>query len=468
MTDDRSNARSRRRFLSTLATATGTAALAGCSGGSGGSGTATESPTRTAEPTTTDVDGMLLGYDVAIDHDTESWDGYDPDWEAPTTEPSPSLTADPLVENLEIPWDLSFAADGTLFVTERVGRIRTFEDGELQTVAEPAEVVDAESVDPGTDESSWWVEGGEGGTLGIAAHPRYPDPPIVYAYYTYLQNPDEDERRNRVVAYDMAAEAPSETETTIVDGIPGGNIHNGGRLEFGPANYLWITTSEGGEGAIAADRSSLGGKVLRVRPDGRPAPDNPDIGGDPRIYTYGHRNPQSVVWLPDGTPATSEHGPAGHDEINRLEAGANYGWPTVRRPSEYLEAPDVHRPMANTLEETWAPSGAVFYTGDAVPSLQNRMLVGGLAGQRLIAATLTPAGAERPPVGDGRVFDGDHTDDAYTATAHSLLTDELGRIRHVEQGPNGELYVVTSNRDGRAGEGFPTERDDVLVRLREE
>jgi len=450
------DARSRRQYLAALG-GIGATALAGCRGESG---TQTEPPDPT--PTTTTAAGptrALDRYDVSLSHERSQLS--DTDWTAPTTSPTDTpLATEPLIEDLEIPWDLSFAADGTLFLTERVGRVLSFVDGSVRTVTEPAAVIDAESSDDG-----WWVTGGEGGTLGVAAHPTYPDPPVVYVYYTTMT--DDDERVNRVVAMDVSAEDPAATESVLVDNIPGSKIHNGGRLTFGPENYLWITTGDAGDGELSADTDSLGGKVLRVTPAGDPAPGNPDLGGDPRVFTYGHRNPQGLAWLLDGTLVASEHGPTGRDELNRLEAGGYYGWPDTRKHAEYLDAdPEVRRPLANTGNTGgWAPSGSLFYTGDAVPSLRNRLLTGGLNGQTLLVTTLTPAGADLPPGADAEVYDADWTDDAYTVTTHSLLADEIGRIRHVEQGPDGGLYLVTSNRDGRAGDGFPREHDDVLARV---
>ncbi|WP_336358547.1 PQQ-dependent sugar dehydrogenase [Haloarcula sp. CGMCC 1.6347] len=447
---------SRRQYLAALAAA-GATALAGCRGESGtqdGSSDPTPTTTTAADPAR-----ALDHYDVSISHERSQ--SPDTDWAAPTASPTDApLATEPLIEDLEIPWDLSFAADGTLFLTERVGRVLSFVDGSVRTVTEPAAVIDAESSDDG-----WWVTGGEGGTLGVAAHPTYPEPPVVYVYYTTTT--DDDERVNRVVAMDVSAEDPAATESVLVDDIPGSKIHNGGRLTFGPENYLWITTGDAGSGELAADTDSLGGKVLRVTPAGDPAPGNPDLGGDPRVFTYGHRNPQGLAWLPDGTVVASEHGPTGRDELNRLVAGGYYGWPDTRKHEEYADAgSEVRRPLANTGNAGgWAPSGSLFYTGDAVPSLRNRLLTGGLKGQKLLATTLTPAGGDLPPGDDAEVYDADWTDDVYTATTHSLLADELGRIRHVEQGPDGGLYLVTSNRDGRAGDGFPRERDDVLARI---
>jgi glucose/arabinose dehydrogenase len=407
-----------------------------------------------------------------LNHTAEEWSRYDSEWESPTNSPlSVSLEPEVLVENLEIPWDIAFASTGELFVTERTGRVHKFDDGELRTVATPDSVIDAEALPPGPDDKefweTWFVEGGEGGMLGIAVHPKYPDASYIYVYFTAET---DDGKRNRVVRCDADAEDTAESEEIIADDIPAGGVHNGGRIAFGPENYLWITTGDAGEGDLAQDTSSPAGSVLRVDAAGDPAPDNPDLPGedaDARIYTYGHRNPQCITWLPDATPVVTEHGPDGHDEVNRLVPGENYGWPEARKGGEYEASSEFKRPLVNT-SESWGPSGGVFYTGDAIPEWRNRLVFGSLIGQRVNVVTLAEESADLPPVGDkGTRFDAAWYDDAYAATAHWTLTDDvLGRVRHVEQGPDGDLYAITSNRDGRPkGETLPRQRDDVLVRL---
>jgi len=392
----------------------------------------------------------------------------DPGWEPPTDSPlDADLQVETLVENLEIPWDITFA-DGRLFLTERTGSVLQFDSGNVAEVTSPTNAINAGSVDPGTDDQPWWVEGGEGGTLGIAAHPSYPDEQYVYVYYTA-----EDPLRNRVVRYDVSASEPAETEEVIVDEIPADNIHNGGRITFGPDDNLWIGTGDAGDGSRSRDLSSLAGKVLRVSPAGEPLETNPDLDGDPRIFTYGHRNVQGIDWTPDGVPIVTEHGPTGRDEIQLLRPGGDCGWNDIRGGPDtdgyesYANHTDVVPPLVNTGSAmSWAPTGATFYTGEDVPALQNRYLVGGLGSQALYAVTLSPPDSELPPPdGDWWRFDEDWLDNTYTATAHRLLEDELGRIRHVTQSPEGDLYAITSNRDGRASGSFPRDNDDVLVRL---
>ncbi|WP_459192519.1 PQQ-dependent sugar dehydrogenase [Halosimplex sp. J119] len=473
--------RSRRRFLA--ATAAGVAGLAGCStetatpsdgGGGDGDGDGSTGSNGSTGSEGTNGDGTTAEETPTasvVGRSIEEWDGYDPEWEAPTTSPlDASLGTEVLVENLEVPWDIAFTPDGDMFVTERVGRVLRFDGDEVQTVAEPADAIDAGSIEPGSDKRPWWVDGGEGGTLGIAVHPTYPDPSRIYVYYTY----NDGEKYNKVSAFDVDSEEPGTPVDTVVNEIPADSYHNGGRITFGPQNYLWVTCGDGGQPEIVQDTGTLAGKILRVTPEGEPAPDNPDLGdgADPRVFTYGHRNPQGVVWLPDGTPVASEHGPTGRDEINRLEAGANYGWAEkgarVREREQYLDS-DVHSPLFNTGGQSFAPTGSLFYTGDEVPALQNRMITGGLISQQLVITTLTPQDGELPPAEDAHAqVTADWSDDAYVATVHRAMQDELGRIRHVEQSPDGDIYVITSNRDGRAKGEFPTERDDVLVRLMQE
>lgn len=381
--------------------------------------------------------------------------------------PSPldaTFDVEPVIEGLEVPWDLEFASDGTCFISERVGRISRYEAGELEAVTEPDAVIDhATSVDDPED-NDWWGGGSEGGLLGIALHPNYSDVPVLYAFYTYRAG-DED-YRNRLVFYDLEND---NEETVVVDDIPGHRIiHNGSRLAFGPRKYLWVTTGDSGEEALSADPNSLAGKVLRLEPDGTAPDDNPDVG-DPRVYSYGHRNPQTITFLPDGTPIVTEHGPSARDEVSALEAGGDHGWPTVRSGGDddeydrYEDADGVTPPIVNTGPSTlWAPSGGVFYTGDAVPELRNRLLVGGLGSQTLRSVTIYQGQA--PDIGGTR-YDDDWLHPDYEAVAHGLFEDELGRIRHVEQGPDGALYAITSNRDGRANGPFPTPADDRLLRI---
>lgn len=386
----------------------------------------------------------------------------DPTWEAPTGSP---LDADvrevTAVRDLDVPWDLTFAG-GDAFLTERTGDVRRFDAAALAT-AEGLDSDDATTVLAAADLPDR-TGPGEGGTLGVATHPAYPEPRDIFVYYTAA-----DDLRNRVVRYDLDAGEL----TTVVDDIPASRWHNGGRITVGPDDRLWICTGDAQEkAAIAQDPASLGGAVLRVELDGSAPDDNPDFGddGDPRTYTLGHRNPQGLGFTPDGEPLVTEHGPQGLDEVSALRPGANYGWDVARggpwnvQYDDYGDHEAFRPPLVNSgSTTTWAPSGATVYTGDAIPAWRNRLFVAGLRSETLFCVTLTHEGDG--PDGGTR-FDDDWLDDRYVATVHRLYEGEYGRLRHVQSGPDGDLYLLTSNRDGRTGGEFPTGDDDRVVRLR--
>jgi len=185
------NASSRRRFFVSLGVAA-SASVAGCTGDSA--------------PDPTEPSAVESPYDLSVRHDIDAWDRYDPDWQPPETAPTEAtIGTETIVENLEVPWDMEFAANGDFFVSERVGRISRYEAGELASVTEAEGVIDhADSLAEGGFD--WWGGGSEGGLLGIALHPNYPDVPVLYAFYTYEAGGDE--YRNRLVYYDL------ETTTT--------------------------------------------------------------------------------------------------------------------------------------------------------------------------------------------------------------------------------------------------------------
>lgn len=364
-----------------------------------------------------------------------------------------------LVVNLDVPWDLAFTSTGELFVTERTGTLLRFETEDVLAVADD-EVgpLDATSV-PETDR----YRGLGDHLLGVTPHPDFPDPSLLYVYSTIT---DGEESYNRVLRYDPRAEEPEATIEVLVDRLEG-DYTIGGRLEFGPEGDLWVPIGTKTED-VAQDPAVLGGSVLRLAPDGTPAAANPSLGADadPRTFTYGHRNPQGIAWLPNGVPLVTDHGPTGRDEINRLSPGANYGWPRAQDESGYVDRPEYERPLLNTgPDETWAPSGCVLYTGDAVPEWRSRLLVATLQRRDLAIVTLRPPDADQPPLdGESTRYDMEWLDETYTATAHHVLEDEFGRLRNVAQAPDGTVLASSSNRDGLADED-PRDEDDVLVRL---
>ncbi|WP_331236057.1 PQQ-dependent sugar dehydrogenase [Natronorarus salvus] len=414
--------------------------------------------------------GLLLGLGASSVALSGCLDGV-PSANVPGDDAGDDASFDVLVRNLEIPWDVTAVSTGELFLTERTGRVLRLDGDELSALAEPDDAIDAEALDPGAEDAPWWVEGGEGGTLGVAADPRYPEPAFVYVYYT------SEEGVNRVVRFDVDAEDVEGSREVIVDGIPAETTHNGGRIAFGPDDRLWICTGDAERLDETRDPASLAGKVLRVTAEGGPAEGNPDLGSgaDPRVYTLGHRNPQGIDWLPDGTPVIAEHGPGARDEVNVLIPGGDYGWPDARGPpgdeqeGPYDEFEGVVPPLVNTgPRTTWAPSGLCYYGESAIPEWEGKLLVAGLRSQRLNVVAV--AESDDPPEIEGEDatrYDEEWYYEGYTAASYSALAGALGRIRHVEAGPEGELYAITSNRDGRTDEDdpFPTDRDDVLVRL---
>ena len=329
-----------------------------------------------------------------------------------------------IAENLEIPWEIAFAPDGRIFFTERVGNLRVIENGQLNP--EPVTSID--------------VGAGEGGLLGLALDPSFEQNHFLYLYYTYSEFPFT---YNKVVRYTEKDNVLAD-EIILVDKIPGAAWHDGGRLKFGPDEKLYITTGEAGNADSAQDLNSLGGKILRVNPDGSVPSDNPFA--DSIIFSYGHRNPQGIDWDPvTGKLVSSEHGPSGergfaHDEINVIESGKNYGWPKVIGGEHN---PDFVDPILHTGDDTWAPSGATFYDSDNIPEWENKYFVATLRGSHLRMLDL-------------------NIEENQVISSEALFSNTFGRLRDASMGPDGNLYLLTSNRDGR---GSPAENDDRILRI---
>ena len=345
----------------------------------------------------------------------------------------------PWVENLEVPWSLVFLPDGRALVSERPGRIRLIRDGRLKEkpYAELASTAGEAGIMAALTR---FVVGGEGGLMGLAIHPRFPNPPYVYAMHTYEGDGGTGNRVIRLIDEGDRARF----DRVVVDGIPGSTFHNGGRIGFGPDGMLYVTTGETFEAERAQDLKSLGGKILRVTPEGHVPADNP-FPGSP-VWSYGHRNPQGLAWHPaTGDLFISEHGPSGeyglraHDEVNVVRRGANYGWPLV------VGAPGVAGyvdPLVTWKEIAVPPAGIAFWRGDLYLAA-------------LGAGSLIRIGVAREGVG-------------YRVTrierwfAEGPRASVLGRLRAARVGPDGLLYFTTSNRDGR---GTPQPGDDKIYRL---
>jgi glucose/arabinose dehydrogenase len=338
------------------------------------------------------------------------------------------LKAETVVSGLEVPWGIAFLPGGDWLVTERPGRVRLVRDGKLVSTVLTIPV----------------APGAEGGLLGIAASPSFTLDRLFYVYATVLVG---SSRTNRVVRYRLDADHHAATlDRIILDHLPGAEHHDGGRLRFGPDGMLYVGTGDAREPAISQSRESLGGKILRITPDGAAPPDNP-FAPSP-IFVLGVRNPEGFDWLDKSTLVVADHGPSGelgrsgHDEVSLARAGDNLGWPKIYGCEA---APGSVMPQL-TWEEAVPPGGAAIYTGTAIPEWRGSVLIGTLGSKHLHRVELDPENPRR--VRSHEVyFQGDPP-------------TGFGRLRETIMGPDGELYVTTSNCDGRGS--CPEERDKIL------
>lgn len=333
-----------------------------------------------------------------------------------------------VASGLEVPWGIVFLPNKNLLVTERPGRVRIIENGKLRP--EPVYVV------PDVEPSS------ESGLMDISLHPDFAANNYVYLAYAY----NKSGKRDKVVRYKFVDNKLIEPKIIIED-IPSAPNHAGMRARFGPDGKLYITTGDSTDRKIAQQMNSLGGKTLRLNDDGTVPKDNPFInqaGARPEIWTLGHRNAQGLAWQPgSGLMFQTEHGPSGFDgpgggdEVNIVERGKNYGWPTIhhKQTQAGLESPLLEYTPA------CAPASAAFYNGTVLPAFKGNFFLGCLRGEKLIRVTL-----------NGR----------NVVSQEDMLKDVYGRIREVAEGPDGFIYFSTSNRDGR---GSPAKDDDRILRL---
>ena len=317
------------------------------------------------------------------------------------------LNVDVLVDGLNNPWEIVFGPDGEIYFTERDGRIwKIGESGEVKVIQ--------------TFPKSGSIEGG---TLGLALHPEFEKNKKIYVYQTNLEL---DFFQNKVFSFRVDNNTLTEKQI-IIDDIPGAPWHDGGRIKFGPDGKLYITTGDAINPGWSQDLSSLAGKILRINPDGTIPEDNP-FDSSP-VFSYGHRNPQGIAWSQDGMLVSSEHGPSGekgtgHDEINVILKGKNYGWPKVVGDS--FDDSFVN-PILHSGQTTWAPSGMVFYDSDKITNLNGKFLVGALRGQHLMVVDVAQDGSL---ISEEKMFEG-----------------EFGRIRTAQISPDGILYLLTANGD---------------------
>nr|WP_241742256.1 PQQ-dependent sugar dehydrogenase [Microbacterium yannicii] len=343
-----------------------------------------------------------------------------PSAEAPTVGPSSSPGADTwwrvaevtgtLASGLAAPWSVVPLPGGGALVSQR-------DDGAVLELTADGDLREA-GVVPGV------VSGGESGLHGLALLTTG-ETPMLYAYFGAADD-------NRVARMPLLG-APGSFELgeseVVLDGIPRASTHDGGRLAFGPDGYLYVTTGDAQQRDAAQDRDALGGKILRMTADGEPAPGNP---WGTRIWSMGHRNVQGIAWTADGTMWASEFGQDTWDEVNRIEPGANYGWPVVEGVADREGFVD---PVAQWTTSEASPSG-IAAVGDTV-------FVAGLRGERLWQLDTREGTVVDEPV--------------------AALSGEYGRLRDAVALPDGSLWLLTNNTDGR---GSPRSGDDRLLRVR--
>ena len=338
----------------------------------------------------------------------------------PTTSPSASVpassgtavptgtlqltVASTVTTGIQVPWGLAFLPDKSALVAER-------DSAKIKRIA-GQDVTDVGTVDDVNPSS-------EGGLLGLAVDPGYPGKPYIYAYYS-----GGDDNRIARITYQNGKLSDQQV---ILEGIPAAAIHNGGRLRFGPDGFLYAGTGDGSDRPNSQDDDSLGGKILRITTDGKAAPGNPDG----RVWiTKGHRNVQGLAF--DGNQLYSaEFGQNTWDELNAITPGSNYGWPAAEGISQLDGMTD---PIAQWHTADASPSGIAFAKG--------YVFMASLRGQRLWAIPV--AGGKR--VGEPQAF----------------FTNRYGRLRTVELAPDGSLWVITSNTDGR---GDARDGDDRILRV---
>ena len=328
---------------------------------------------------------------------------------APPTKPAPPVPAtDIIATGLPVPWGMAFLPDGTALVCLR-------DQGEVLKVSQGTNPVSVGRV-PGV------VPDGEGGLLGIAVSPTFASDRAVFVYLT-----SRDDNRVIRMTLDGAKLRPG---PVIVEGIPKAGNHNGGRVEFGPDSFLYISTGDASEAGAAQNKGSLGGKILRVTADGAPAPGNPFPGS--RVWSLGHRNVQGLAWSKSGAMYASEFGQNSWDELNRIEPGRNYGWPDVEGISR---RPGFVDPVAQWATADSSPSGIALGVDGAV-------YLAALRGESLWRVPLDDKGKAGTPA--------------------RLVQGKYGRLRTVVSAPDGRLWLVTSN----TFRGDPRPDDDRILALR--
>jgi glucose/arabinose dehydrogenase len=327
----------------------------------------------------------------------------------PSVDNTPPKVVDTVATGLAAPWGIAFLPNGDAVVTERDTRRVLVIDGSSYDVRQVGSISAAVPLGD---------RGGEAGLLGVAVSPDFQRDHLLFFYLSTAAD-------NRIVKAKLEGGELGPT-TVILDGIPNGFIHDGGRLAFGPDGYLYASTGETGSPELAQDRGTLAGKILRMTTDGKPAPGNPFP--DSQIWTYGHRNVQGLAFDDEDRLWASEFGQDTFDELNLIQRGHNYGWPMVEGRGE---GKGLTNPQVVWSTDQASPSGLAYLDG--------HLWMASLRGQRLWRVDVH----------------GDHA-------SHPVdyFVGEYGRMRTVVVTPDGKLWVSTSNRDGR---GDPQDGDDRIL-----
>ncbi|MFW5708497.1 MAG: PQQ-dependent sugar dehydrogenase [Bacteroidota bacterium] len=335
----------------------------------------------------------------------------------PVTEET-DFTVDTLATGLQNPWGLEFLPDGRILIVERPGRLRIWQDGQLQQ-------------QPVGGIPQIWAHG-QGGLLDVKMHPDYDQNGWIYFAYSTPGNGGG----NTAVGRGRLQDSQLEDFEEIFVGQPftSGGAHFGSRVVFDQDNYLYTTIGDRGKQNTAQDLGNHHGTVMRMFDDGSIPPDNPFVdqqGAMPEIWSYGHRNIQGMVFHPEtGDLWTHEHGPKGGDEINVIEKGENYGWPEATHGINYngtIITPDTTLPGMVDPILHWTPSiapcGLDIVTSDKFPQWEGDLLVGALAGQHIQRVEI-----------EGR-----------EVTQTEKILQGFARFRAIRQGPDGYIYILTES-----------------------
>jgi glucose/arabinose dehydrogenase len=335
-----------------------------------------------------------------------------------------------VVEALVQPWSIAFLPGGDILITERPGRLRILREGTL--LPEPVAGVPAVFAE------------GQGGLLDVVPHPGFAENRLLYLSYS-KPNVDGKQATTAVIRGKFENDRLEGVEQ-LFESVSRGRGHYGGKLAFDKSGYLFISLGDRQvppsgdlETHPAQDFSNHHGAIVRIHEDGRVPTDNPFVGREgalPEIWTKGHRNVQGLAIHPEtGDVWANEHGPQGGDELNRIQPGKNYGWPVIGFGVNYNSGLAIHsgthRAGMEQPVNVWVPSigisGLMIYTGDRFPEWRGNLFVGGMVGERLARLTLQ----------------------GQRVTGQETLVPQMGRIRDVRQSPDGYIYLVTDDRDGK-------------------